>query len=53
MGELARKSEDCEHYPVALAVNKSPAVSNILSPRLDKTLRENRGSVNRLGGRFH
>ena len=35
------------HYPLALAVNKSPAVY-ILSPALDGLWRENRGSVNRL-----
>ena len=33
--------------PLALAVNKSPAVY-ILSPALDGLSRENRGSVNRL-----
>ena len=35
------------HYPLTLAVNKSPAVY-ILSPDLDGLWRENRGSVNRL-----
>ena len=35
------------HYPLALAVNKSPAVY-ILSPALNGPWRENRGSVNRL-----
>ena len=35
------------HYPLALAVNKSPAVY-ILLPALDGLQRENRGSVNRL-----
>ena len=35
------------HYPLALAVNKSPAVY-ILSPALDGLWRENRRSVNRL-----
>ena len=35
------------HYPLALVVNKSPAVY-ILSPALDGLWRENRGSVNRL-----
>ena len=35
------------HYPLALAVNKSPAVY-ILSPALDGLWGENRGSVNRL-----
>ena len=35
------------HYPLVLAVNKTPAVY-ILSPALDGLWRENRGSVNRL-----
>ena len=43
-----------QHYPLALAVNKSPAVY-ILSPALDGLWRENRGSVNRPveGGLFN
>ena len=36
-----------DKYPLALAVDKSPAVY-ILSPGLDGLCRENRGSVNRL-----
>ena len=35
------------HYPLALAVNKSPSVY-ILSPALDGLWRENKGSVKRL-----
>ena len=35
------------YYPLALAVNKSPAVY-ILSPALEGLWKENRGSVNRL-----
>ena len=35
-------------YPLALAVNKSPAVFCFLSRALDGLRRENRGSVNRL-----
>ena len=35
-------------YPLALAVNKSPAVFIVLSRALDKLRKENRGSVDRL-----
>ena len=40
-------SQRARNHPLALAVNKSPAVY-ILSPALDGLRRENRGSVNRL-----
>ena len=48
--ERARSARKKQDYPLALAVNKSPAVY-ILSPALDGLWRENRGSVYRLGSR--